>query len=93
MLALYVVSTVIYLLFGIQTPKEAIPIDALISPPFLTSKVVDTLYFSIITFTTAPPNPEAVSVGISQWTAMVETFLGTLLIVLFGYVLGHREQV
>jgi len=92
--ALYIISTTIYLLFGIQSSAEAIPINVLLSRPFLTPDVVDTLYFSIVTFTTSPPVPmSAMSVGISKWVAMAETFLGTALIVFLGYVLGTRERV
>jgi len=91
MLILYLIATAIYLLFGIQSPEQAVSLDVLLSRPFLNSNIVDTLYFSIVTFTTSPP--ESVSVGMSQWVAMIETFAGTLLIVLLGYVLGNREQV
>ena len=48
------------------------------------------LYFSVVTFTTAPPTIPADSP--TQAVAMVETFVGTLLVVLLGYVLGNREQ-
>jgi putative Mn2+ efflux pump MntP len=90
-LLLFAVSTVIYLLFGIRQPEESIPLDTLLHPPILTPHVVDVIYFSVVTFTTSPPGP--ISVEMSQWIAMVETFFGTLLIVFLGYVLGNREQV
>lgn len=91
MIFLFLASTLTYLLYGIQTAEEAIPIFDLVSRPFLTESVVNAVYFSVVTFTTSPP--WTVSVGVSQWVAMVETFLGTLLVVLLGYVLGNREQV
>lgn len=51
---------------------------------------VNVLYFSIVTFTTAPPiTPNGF---ITQVVAGIQTFLGTLLIVLLGYVLGNRES-
>lgn len=50
------------------------------------------LYYSIVTFTTAPPSSPPGGLFVEA-TAMVETFVGTLLIVLLGYVLGNREQV
>lgn len=52
----------------------------------------ESLYYSIVTFTTAPPSPPPDDL-ITKTTAMIETFGGTLLIVLLGYVLGNREQV
>lgn len=55
-------------------------------------EVGESLYYSIVTFTTAPPAPPPSGL-ITQVTAMGETFGGTLLIVLLGYVLGNREQV
>lgn len=50
------------------------------------------LYYSIVTFTTSPPSPPPRG-GLAEGVAMIETFIGTLLIVLLGYVLGSREQV
>lgn len=91
MLYLFLISTLTYVLYGIQTAKEATPISDLVSKPFLTESVVNAFHFSVITFTTSPP--WTVSVGVSRAVAMVETFLGTLLIVLLGYVLGNREQI
>lgn len=52
----------------------------------------DSLYFSVVTFTTSPP-PEPALSGISRFVAGVETFLGTTAIVFLGYVLGTRERV
>lgn len=53
---------------------------------------LQSLYYSVVTFTTAPPSPPPNDL-VTQATAMVETFIGTLFIVLLGYVLGNREQV
>lgn len=57
-------------------------------------EITNSLYYSIVTFTAAPPPPSPPPGGLySKVTAMVETFGGTLLIVVLGYVLGNREQV
>lgn len=53
--------------------------------------VENSLYYSTITFTTAsPPNnpPQG-----AKLISTIETFFGTLFIVLLGYILGNREQV
>lgn len=56
--------------------------------------IENSLYYSVITFTTSPPGPHPPPGGLlTEITAMIETFAGTLLIVLLGYVLGNREQV
>lgn len=52
----------------------------------------ESLYYSIVTFTTAPPDAPPSGL-VTKATAMFETFGGTLLIVLLGYVLGNREQI
>jgi hypothetical protein len=52
---------------------------------------LESLYYSIITFTTSPPEPPRGTV--MQITAGIETFTGTLLTVFLGYVLGTREKV
>ncbi|SDD46334.1 hypothetical protein SAMN05192552_102425 [Natrinema hispanicum] len=52
--------------------------------------VENSLYYSIVTFTTAPPGEPPAR---AQLVSMAETLLGTLFIVLLGYVLGNREQV
>jgi len=49
------------------------------------------LYYSTVTFTTSPP--ESPPLGLASIMAGIETFAGTALIVLLGYVLGAREQV
>lgn len=45
------------------------------------------LYYSVVTFTTSPPS------GLTSVVAGVETFAGTAAIVFLGYVLGTRELV
>ena len=52
--------------------------------------IENSMYYSVVTFTTAPPHPPTETA--TRMVAMVETFLGTLLIVLLGYVLGIRER-
>jgi hypothetical protein len=52
----------------------------------------ESLYYSIVTFTTAPPSPPPNSI-VTEAVAMCETFGGTLLIVILGYVLGNRERI
>lgn len=54
--------------------------------------IEDSWYYSIVTFTTAPPSDPPAGT-LTEAVAMIETFVGTLMIVLFGYVLGNREQV
>jgi hypothetical protein len=49
------------------------------------------LYYSIVTFTTSPPNTPPP--GVATAVAGFETFAGTAAIVFLGYVLGTREQV
>lgn len=49
------------------------------------------LYYSIVTFTTSPPNTPPP--GFAKAVAGFETFAGTAAIVFLGYVLGTREQV
>lgn len=59
---------------------------------YIGMNIGESLYYSLITFVTAPPSPPSGGI-IGVTTAMVETFAGTLLIILLGYVLGSREQV
>ncbi len=56
------------------------------------SGIPNSVYYSIMTFTTAAPPTSPPSGTFTQLLTMVETFFGTLLIVLLGYVLGNREQ-
>lgn len=72
---------------------------ALMSALFIVSSIVywhagidNSLYYSVVTFTTSPPGEIPNGTG-TRLVAMIETFLGTLLIVLLAYVLGNREQV
>ncbi|ESS06675.1 MAG: hypothetical protein A07HB70_01396 [uncultured archaeon A07HB70] len=52
---------------------------------------VESLYYSIVTFTTSPP---AAPTGlVTRFVAGLETFAGTAAIVFLGYVLGTRERV
>lgn len=51
------------------------------------------LYYSVVTFVTAPPHPSKNTGVITQAAVLVETYLETALIVLLGYVLGTRERV
>jgi uncharacterized protein YjbI with pentapeptide repeats len=53
--------------------------------------VLDSLYYSIVTFTTSPPEPPHSPA--MRIIAGIETFTGTLLTVFLGYVLGTREKV
>lgn len=51
---------------------------------------VSNVTYSVLAFTVGPPAvPEGVG---TQVMMMVETFLGTLSIVLLGYILGNRER-
>jgi len=61
---------------------------------YVGSGVRDTLMgnisYSVLAFTVAPPGvPEGVG---TQVVMMVETFFGTLSIMLLGYILGNRER-
>lgn len=49
------------------------------------------LYYSVVTFTTSPP--ETPPSGLTRIVAGIETFAGTAAIVLLGYVIGTRERV
>ena len=49
------------------------------------------LYYSVVTFTTSPP--ETPPPGLTSVVAGIETFAGTAAIVFLGYVLGTRERV
>lgn len=55
------------------------------------TSVVRNFSYSVLAFTVAPPNiPEGT---LTQIIMMVETFFGTLSIVLLGYILGNRERL
>lgn len=52
--------------------------------------LLENVSYSVLAFTVAPPHvPEGVG---TQIVMMVETFFGTLSIVLLGYILGNRER-
>lgn len=54
------------------------------------NSILRNITYSVITFTTSPPSiPSGRG---TQIIAMIETFFGTLLVVLLGYILGNREQ-
>jgi hypothetical protein len=53
---------------------------------------IESLYYSIVTFTTSPPGPAPTGL-LMRAVAGFETFAGTAAIVFLGYVLGTREQV
>ncbi|ELZ53151.1 hypothetical protein C465_01349 [Halorubrum distributum JCM 9100] len=50
------------------------------------------LYYSVVTFTTSPPEPAPTGL-VMRAVAGFETFAGTTAVVFLGYVLGTREQV
>ncbi|SDJ52820.1 Uncharacterized protein YjbI, contains pentapeptide repeats [Halovenus aranensis] len=52
---------------------------------------LNNMFYSVIAFTAAPP-PTDLTDAATQIIVMIETFLGTLMIVLLGYILGNREQ-
>jgi hypothetical protein len=54
--------------------------------------ISDSIYYSVVTFTTAPPPESEPTLQVVRAVALVETFGGTLLIVLLGYILGNRER-
>lgn len=54
--------------------------------------ITDSIYYSVVSFTTAPPPTGAPTIPAVRVVEMVETFGGTLLIVLLGYVLGNGER-
>lgn len=55
------------------------------------------LYYTLSTFVTSPPYPQTETTGVShimvQSIIYFQTFFGTVLIVLFGYVLGNRDPL
>ena len=59
---------------------------------YFVTPIQNPLLYSVITFTTAPPGQTGVLPIWAQAVAGVETFVGTLLIVSLGFVLGNREQ-
>jgi hypothetical protein len=51
------------------------------------------LYYSVVTFVTAPPHPPTEVGPITRAIVLGETYVGTALIVLLGYVLGTRDRI
>lgn len=55
------------------------------------------LYYSVVTFVTSPPHPPPSPGGlkgnVTQTIVLFETYFGTVLIILLGYVLSNRDQV
>jgi uncharacterized protein YjbI with pentapeptide repeats len=56
------------------------------------STTTEIIVYSVLAFTVAPPPPLPSGILV-QTVVMIETFFGTLSTVLFGYILGNREQV
>lgn len=54
--------------------------------------ITDSVYYSVVTFTTAPPPGSKPTIPVVRAIELIETFGGTLLVVLLGYVLGNRER-
>lgn len=51
------------------------------------------LYYSVVTFVTSPPHPPRGAGTVTRAVVLGETYFGTALIVLLGYVLGTRERI
>lgn len=51
------------------------------------------LYYTVVTFVTSPPNPPTGASLPTRLVILLETYLGTVLTVLLGYVLGNRERL
>jgi len=76
MILLFLGATIVYWIVGLRGGS---------------SPVFHALYYSVVTFTTAPPYiPQNNIVG---GVAMVETFLGTFLLISLGFVLGNRTSI
>lgn len=77
MVALFLVSTVVYVSVGVE------------------DTLVGNVSYSVLTFTVAPPKiPTAVPFAVgTQLVMMIETFFGTVSIVVLGYILGNRERL
>jgi|APHM01.1.fsa_nt_gi Uncharacterized low-complexity proteins len=99
----YLLSCVSQLFTGYGV--QLLPILLVMSALFFGSAIVYTiwggmpversLYYSIVTFTTSPPqNPSEAGFGLfPALVAGVETIAGTTAIIFLGYVLGTRERV
>lgn len=66
--------------------STAVYIDAGVRDTYLENTA-----YSVLAFTVAPPPPMPSGVS-PKYMMMIETFFGTLSIVLLGYILGNREQ-
>jgi len=82
MVFVFAASTFIYLWVVTQTTADPFSGDY--------GSVTEFLYYSTVTFTTTPPSMP--TGDFLRGVVMAEAFLGTLLIVFLGYVLGTREQ-
>jgi len=80
--------------YGVQVSKIGLVILLLMSLStvvYYRAGIPNPVYYSVVTFTTSPPSPPSGGT-LTKIVAIAETFLGTLLIVLMGYILGNREQ-
>ncbi|MFB6176933.1 MAG: hypothetical protein ABEI99_07295 [Halobaculum sp.] len=50
-------------------------------------------YYSVVTFVTSPPHPPEHGGQFTRLVVTLETYLGTVLTVLLGYVLGNRSRI
>ncbi len=77
MAALFLVSTAVYVSVGVE------------------DTLVENVSYSVLTFTVAPPKiPTAAPFAAgTQLVMMIETFFGTISIVVLGYILGNRERL
>lgn len=62
------------------------------SAVYFAAGIEHSVHYSIATFVGSSPAGDPPSRVWAEWVAMGETFAGTVLIVLLGYVLGNREQ-
>ena len=55
------------------------------------------VYYTVVTFVTSPPNPPGTTDGLlgvlTDVIVLFQTYAGTALIILFGYVLGTRDRI
>lgn len=93
-------STLGYAFFGVQSTKQSLSVEYLLdvfnsgaSTALLWQTLFDSIYFSMITFTTVGYGVVGPETQAAKTIAIVEAFLGTVLIVLLGYVLGNRESI
>ena len=60
--------------------------------PGIKNDPMSIISYSVVTFTTSPPGGEFPTNLVAQIFAVIETFGGTFLIVLLGYILSNRER-